>query len=275
MRAFNRLIRGFLVLACAGGAAPAPAAQPDRANPAPGRPAGAAGAALSPDATVDQILDALEARGKDLKEFDANVRLQEMDDTGGVNVRTGRVWFQGPSDSGRIRVLFERREGNKKIYAEKIEYLLADGWLVERDYGRRNEVRRQVLRPGEKINLLKLGEGPFPLPIGQDKGEVHKSFDVEKVEAADGDPAGTVHLRLAPKPGTQFEKKFEAIDAWVDLKSRMPTRIEVTDANAATTRTTDLTNLRVNPNPPLTKGDFTLARIDEAQWDVHVERVKE
>jgi hypothetical protein len=47
-----------------------------------------------------------------------------------------------------------------------------------------------VLRPGEKVNLLKLGEGPFPLPIGQKRDDVKRQFDVTLAKPEKGvDPA--------------------------------------------------------------------------------------
>src|SRR3954452_11354765 len=129
--------------------------------------------------------------------------------------RTGQVWYQqrGPGDA-RMRVTFDQKSDSagKKITPERIEYLLDKGWLTDRDYQKRIEVRRQVLRPGEKINLLKLGEGPFPLPIGQKKEDVKKLFDVTRVKPAADDPPGTVHLTLKPVKGSQFAKKFKAID---------------------------------------------------------------
>ena len=42
------------------------------------------------------------------------------------------------------------------------------------------DTNRFRARPGEKVNLLKLGEGPFPLPIGQPKEDVHREFIVTK-----------------------------------------------------------------------------------------------
>ena len=44
--------------------------------------------------------------------------------------------------------------------------------------------------------VLELGEGPFPLPIGQAKEDVKKMFDVEIIPAAEGDPAGTIRNSL-------------------------------------------------------------------------------
>jgi len=54
----------------------------DPVPPAPGRPPAAApptAAAPAGDMTVDQALDALDQRGQDLRSFDGNVSLKELD----------------------------------------------------------------------------------------------------------------------------------------------------------------------------------------------------
>ena len=85
--------------------------------------------------------------------------------------RTGTAIYQATAPGeARMRITFDQRIQEGAVQAQKIEYLLAGGWLIDRNYTRKIEVNRQVLRPGEKVNLLKLGEGPFPLPIGQKKG---------------------------------------------------------------------------------------------------------
>ncbi len=186
-------------------------------------------------------------------------------------MRQGKVWYQktGPQDA-RLHIVFDTRaSGEDKPVKEKVEYSLDKGWLVDRNYKKRIEVNRQVLRPGEKINLLKLGEGPFPLPIGQKKEDVHRLFSVNKVAAKPGDPANTVHLQLTPNPGTQFERKFSGIDVWVDLATHFPRRIETLDKNQTTSRTTDLDKVQVNG--AVQDSDFALAAIKEDEWQRHDE----
>jgi len=188
--------------------------------------------------------------------------LTETDDvTKESSTRAGKVMFQRlPEDDARIRVTFETRESaDGPAKQDKIEYLLEKGWLTERNYRRKDNVRRQVLKPGEKINLLKLGEGPFPLPIGQAKEDVKQMFEVEIVPAASDDPAGTVHGRLTPKPKTQFERKFKSIDVWVDPKAQMPRRIQTLDRSASTVQTTDLENVKSNTG--LKDDDFKLDEV--------------
>jgi outer membrane lipoprotein-sorting protein len=242
------------------GAAPAAAQQP--------RPA----AAISENSTVDEVLDALDARGRNLREFVADVNLKETDEaTQADSERVGKVWFQKQAEDNRMRVVFDQKLQGRFAKPEKLEYLLDKGWLTDRDYGRSVEVKRQVLRPGEKINLLKLGEGPFPLPIGQPKDQVHKEFEATRSPLVDGDPKGTVHVTLKPRKGTRLAEKFNVIEVWVDPRINMPVRIEALDVNETTRRQTDLSNIRVNPQPALGDREFTLPRIDENKWELHTE----
>jgi outer membrane lipoprotein-sorting protein len=222
---------------------------------------------LSGDASVDQVLEALERRGVGLKDFTADVVLEEKDvNLGDKTVRKGSAVYQkkGEGDA-RMRVVFNSKQAGKKVIDQKIEYLLDNGWLVDRDYERKMEVKRQVLRPGEKIDLLKLGEGPFPLPVGQSPESVKKLFDVTKVAPdAKKDPADSVHIVLTPRAETPFAKKFKSIDVWVDAKTEMPKRIRTLDVNETTERTTDLDVKGINQG--LKDADFTLDATDE-NWN--------
>lgn len=229
------------------------------------------GAPLTPDSDLDTILDALNVRGKDLKDFTSDVAIHTADNrTGEDTAQIGKVTFQnkGEGDS-RIRVSFDTKkidngDGRAVTQKQKLDYVLDQGWLTDRDYQKKLEVRRQVLKPGQKMNLLKLGEGPFPLPIGQDKAEVKKQFETTKQPAAKDDPAGTVHVRLVPAKGSQFEKRFKQIDVFVDTKSHMPARIDTVE-KAGTTRSTELTNVKLNGG--VNDGAFALPSIENEGWN--------
>jgi outer membrane lipoprotein-sorting protein len=214
---------------------------------------------------LDAILDALHKRGDGLKDFTADVSLAELDHlTGDTTTLVGKVWYQSTAPGqARLRVLFDKKLfGTKPQPNTKVEYMLDKGWLTDRDYKRKLQVRRQVLRPDQKMDLLKLGEGPFPLPIGQPREEVLKMFDVKKIPAAAGDPAETVHVELAPKAGTRFARQFKKIDVWVEKKTNFPRRIATLDKAEAETRTTDLTNIQVNPG--LNDQSFVQEEIDNS-----------
>lgn len=235
--------------------------------------AGTAVGKLEADAGVDQVLDALHERGIGLKDFTADVTLTESDALGGGTTKLiGKVWYQAGEGQGRIRVLFDTKlVDDRRDAGAKVEYLLDKGWLIERDYKNRVQVDRQVLKPGQKINLLKLGEGPFPLPIGQPREEVLKMFQVRKMERSQGDPDNTLHVQLHPKPQTQFERKFKTIDIWVDQESLFPRRIETMDRNETEVRTTDLAGIRVNMG--LDDRQFALEAIG-GDWRIRSEEME-
>ena len=242
------------------------------ANPTLAQPAGSGSKdELSAQSSVDDILDAMDARGQGLKSFTADVKLGETDSaTGDESTRSGKVWYQAVNDnSARIRVTFDTRQANGKISDDKLEYLLAGTDLTDRTYRTRTQTVRHIFKPGQKINLFKLGEGPFPLPIGQKKQDVYSQFDVKKIDAKKDDPAQTVQVQLVPKPDTRLERRFKSIDVWVGTKDHMPHRIETLDKNESTTRTTDLSNVQVNV--PLTDADFKLPEIDKQNWQLHEE----
>jgi outer membrane lipoprotein-sorting protein len=233
---------------------------------------GAAQAGGKDDASVDPVLDALDARGRSMNQFVADVTLSENDEATQVgSERSGRVWYHKRQGNDRIRVTFDQKAEGRFTKPDKLEYLLDGGWLVDRDYKRAIEVKRQVLRPGEKVNLLKLGEGPFPLPIGQPKEDVHREFIVTKGDPAMEGPKGASHIALKPREGTRLARKFAQIDVWVDQQTQMPVRIEALDANETTRRTTELRNIKVNPEPALDDKDFALPKVDESKWELHTE----
>jgi len=228
------------------------------------------------DATVDPTLDALQERGKTLKEFVADLELTENNLVMGTDsIRTGKAWYQTRSgDDVRLRVVFDKRiDEGKPPKEDKRDYLLSDGWLTDRDYHSKTEVRRQVAAPGEKVNLFQVGKGPFPLPIGQDKKDVHGQFDVAQLPPNKDDPAETIHLQLKPKPNTDLARKFKMIDVFVDRGNNMPVRIKTIDINESMERQTDLKNLQVNPEKKVGDADFALPALG-GDWNSHDEPMK-
>ncbi|HZZ42395.1 MAG TPA: hypothetical protein VFE58_05625 [Tepidisphaeraceae bacterium] len=220
---------------------------------------------LPQDASVDQILDALDQRGQNLKDFSASLTLKETRmDLGDSTSQKGVIQYQRkPDASARIHVLFNSKRVGKKILDQKKEYLLDDGWVTDRDYDRKTEDRHQVAKPGDKVDLFTLS-GPFPLPIGQPRANVLKLFTVTKSPPAPTDPANTVHITLTPRDGTELAKKFKTIDVWVDTKSEMPKRINTTDAAETTQHQTDFDLKSINTG--LKDADFTLDPI-QGNWD--------
>ena len=213
---------------------------------------------------VDPVLQQLDQVGKNLKEFTARVRLTESDTLGKDIVHAGTIYYQKKADGNvRLHVVFDQRISNGVRSSERKEYLLDGPVLIDRTYRSKNETKTNVVKPGEKLDLFKLGKGPFPLPIGQDPAEVHRSFDVKAVAAAKDDPPGhPPHLQLTPKPGTDLARNFHTLDVFVDPKTNMPLRVDTVDTKQTRFNTTELQDVVLNPAAGLKDSDFQMPNID-------------
>ena len=75
--------------------------------------------ALSANASIDQTLDSLDQTGKNLKEFDAKVKLTEGDpNLSDYTTRTGSIWYQKNDSGGRIH--FRRFTRSSMAHARMI-----------------------------------------------------------------------------------------------------------------------------------------------------------
>ena len=205
-------------------------------------------ATLAADASVDDVLDALDQRGHDLKSLTAKVAMSDVDPNSGDvgTTHTGQLIYEDlGGGNARFRVLFEKKLSGKMMLDQKHDYVYVDGKLTDRDYDRKQQTTRQILKPGEKMEIFKLN-GPFPLPLGQKKEDVHKSFDVTKVALAADDPKGTIHLQLTPRADTDLARQFTSIDLWVDPATALPVRVKTLDGNQTSLKVTDLTDVKVN-----------------------------
>lgn len=273
------------------------------------RPHGAVLANGAPPAadevSTNELLDRMHTLGQTLTSLRADVEMQTTDAIGGnVSSRVGTFLLQrrGEGDS-RLHVVFEKLlvdngEGNVRIIPEKIEYLLEGDWVVDRVYGRgpndpggKRETHRQIRKPGEKVDLLKLGEGPFPLPIGQPRDTVRAQFEVTRLPD-DPEKPGLVGLELRPFEETRLARRFHQIVVWVDQKDAMPRVIETVSAEmavvpdpanpgstkveiAAGPESKRTTLSKVEINQAVDDSDFELKPIDASTWTIVHEQYKE
>lgn len=242
---------GLAVAACTA----APQEQPATAPALPGTLAATAPQAPAPVvppaaparfATVDALLDAVEAKAATLRDFRASVGLETFDDvTGDVERRLGQLVFvqeEGKPATRRFAVVFEKFiDGAGRMDERPVRYLYADGWLTEADFTQRTLIRRQLARAGEGYDPLKPGEGPVPLPIGQRRADVQARFHAAL--AADAPPPSLAKLgrplvgvALRPKDGTS-ERDLRAATVWYDAETLVPAGVEATRANGRTVAT--------------------------------------
>jgi len=113
-------------------------------------------------------------------------------------------------------------------------YIFDGQWFMEKDAVGKFYQKRQVAPPGERVDPLRLGQGPIAIPIGQRKKDILDRFDVELLpsdagldvpkdaprsekEAAErrkADVDGAWQLHLTPKPRFAEEEDFTDIRLW-------------------------------------------------------------
>jgi hypothetical protein len=245
------------------------------------------------DISTNDLLDRMHTLGETLTSLRANIEMETSDgQSGAVSARTGNFLLQkrGEGDS-RARVSLEKLiiiddNDKRKVIPEEVEYLLEGDWVIDRVYGRsendpggRRETRRQIRKPGEKVDLLKLGEGPFPLPIGQPRDSVRAQFEVTRLPD-DPEKPGLVGLELRPREQTRLAKRFHQIVIWIDQNDAMPRIIETVSADilinpdtgkqelVAGTESKKTTLSDVKINQPVADGDFKLEPIDVSNWNI-------
>lgn len=180
------------------GAAPATDGQPSeiRSEPVPGGTI-----KILPDApiagytTADQLLTDLETADSDLRALQANIRYtRDFAIAGDTQVRTGMLWFEdvtgraaanGPRKR-RFGIRFDNLQFSDRVENKQQMYNFDGEWLVERFPDEKRMVKRQVVRPGENFDPLKIGEGPLPIPIGQRKADILARYDATLLSPEDG-----------------------------------------------------------------------------------------
>jgi hypothetical protein len=241
-----------LLLPAVAAAQVAPAA-PEAAKPA--------APAAAPITTADELLTALENADKDLTTLQANLVYTKTPNElvgGSAEVRTGSLWFfsrptppepgapapaEGapPAQNQRLfQVEFLELELDNARREDRQVWIFDGTSLVEKNFKTRLLHRRQVVKPGEKVDPLAIGEGPLPIPIGQKREKILERFDAVLTPAADGFPQPpkakpdapdvappswidtTYQLHLKPKRGTQEARDFQEVRIWYRKDDLLP-----------------------------------------------------
>lgn len=182
----------------AGRAQPAPEGQPSeiRSEPVPG-----GNIKILPDqpiagfSSADELLTSLETADENLRALQAKIRYtRDFAIAGDTQVRTGTLWFEdvgGKTAANaprkrRFAIQFDKLAFGNREETKKQIYNFDGEWLVERFDDEKRMVKRQVVRPGENFDPLKIGEGPLPIPIGQKKADILERYDATLLPPDDG-----------------------------------------------------------------------------------------
>ena len=235
---------------------------------------------------VEDLLDRLERSSADLRDFQARIRYDIWDAVlEGKQIRAGRLIYQvNPVDgTKRFAILFDTFISDGRREDQQRHYIFADGWLVEIDHERKQFIKRQIVAPGKTFDPLKLGEGPFPLPIGQPKNEVLARFDVKLLDApsdlflakmlTNRDVEGMV---LFPKPRTPEAEKFQRVELFYDRETMLPIGINAVAADAIDPSDPDSRNrkmvllLDLKRNEGVDESILSIEEPDKRQWDIDI-----
>jgi hypothetical protein len=203
---------------------------------------------------TDELLDRLERSHADLTDFQADIIYEKWDNVlKASETRLGEVLYQvKPGGSKRFAILLERLIKRNRARDHRKHYVFDGSWLVEIDHEAKIFIKRQIVPPDKQFDPLKLGEGPFPLPIGQSADEVRARFKVRRLlkprdetlaERLAGRPVDG--MLLVPKPDTPQAKEFEQAELFYDRQSGLPVGVSVTEANGDR-KTVILSNLKRN-----------------------------
>ena len=179
-------------------------------------------------ARIDEILTKLEKRSDGLKDIRCKVKFVEVDRINLTErIKTGQILFLITEPNPNFLVHFEKTVVDGQ--AGRKEWYLFDGrWLYEALERIQQVTKREIVRPGEKVDLFDLEKAPFPLPFGQKKDKILDNFDVTLVSPAPSDPPNTDHLVCIPKPGSAMDRKYEKLEFFIRRDIHLPGRVVVT-----------------------------------------------
>ena len=227
--------------------------------------------------TADDLLAALERTGKDLRTLQADIRwTKEFSDiTGGggdKHTRVGKLMFESipaptpdAKPARRFQVDFASEVIDNVQHTKRTTYIFDGQWYVERLPDQQQVSRRQVVPPGQTIDPLAVGEGPFPIPVGQQRSKILERFTAEllppgddfKDNAAPQSLQETYQLKLTPKPGSDESKQFQNVRIWYRKTDLLPRMARTTDRDDSKTEVF-LTAMVLNQ--PIAAGAFDTTR---------------
>jgi len=188
----------------------------------------AAGGERAPGDGVTELLDAIERAEGKLRSLTAMVLYdKEFALAGDLQRRTGELFFNNTEGGRSFAIRFDKLRLGDVVHDDVQEFVFDGEWLVERQPGKKLFTKRQVVPPGQEFDPLKIGEGPLPIPIGQKRADIERTFDVSSPGVTDSLTEGTDafriasapnskvrQLKLVPKPGTRESDDFEEIRVW-------------------------------------------------------------
>lgn len=210
------------------------------ASPSAPKPAADPLPAVTPDVlpSLDSVLTRLESADKDLKSLTAAVRLIKRPpaiEGGGMHVRYGVLKFSStdaqPRPLRKFSIDIDQVIIDGRARDDKQSFVFDGHYLLETLPKQKQFVRRHIVGQDQRKDPLRIGEGPFPIPVGQRKDDLIARFALNVVPPLDAAPDSTnlrrilfncVQLKLVPKDGTDQAKAFTEIRLWYRASDMLP-----------------------------------------------------
>jgi hypothetical protein len=228
---------GLMATAIAAGqTATAPASQPATA-PEQGPPL---------DPAVERILDRLEK--KVVRDIQADLVYTKLDPIlEDKQVYKGTIRYRHEEPNPRFFIRFDEVIHDGQRVKDPKEWHVFDGrFYIEAREKTRTAIYREILRPGEKEDLFKVGQGPFPMPFGQKKQDILRNFTVRLVPSSPGDPKNTEHLECTPLPDTEMARRYGAVHFFIDRKQDIPVKVMTVEKEQGNEISATFANIRLN-----------------------------
>ncbi len=134
--------------------------------------------------TADQGLKSLQSRVLYVRTFELQGDDQKWE--GSLAFETTPNADPAKPAERKFAVHFEQSQIGRRIQAEDKTFVFDGHWFTERNAHLKTLTRREVVRQGEAADPMRIGDSPFPLPIGQKRADIMARYNVKRVEAMDG-----------------------------------------------------------------------------------------
>jgi hypothetical protein len=234
--------------------------------------------------TAEDLLAALEQSDKELVDLQAGIRYDVLKGIAGdQQIRTGQVALKNTQPRS-FAVRFVELQVGARIDQVAQTYVFDGRWLVEKDDANKLFIKREIVREGEQTDPLKIGQGPFPLPIGQAASEILALYDAKLVEATTDLVANTPadqaaienfvneskQLVLTPKAGDTGD--LTKIQLWYrKVNDRWLPRMARTTNKQDDIALIQLINIQVNQG--LAGDALSISAPTESGWSVREEKL--
>ena len=234
-----------------------------------------------PSEAAMALLKDLEAAGEKFTAIKADIEYTVANPTlGDKETRMGYVLYTAARGDkpARFRIRFDnRQENNGPRVKDVMDYAFDGEWMSIADHANKKLQQIQIAAPGETVEPLRLGKGPFPLPFGQRVDDVLEFFDAATRDPQKTDPPNTRYLKLTPKPGKTDQVNFTEVEQWVDKETNLPVKLVAKEKNKTVTTVLfgkrDGDKVLMNTKPEFKDSDFKFNK--PSGWQLDINRLEE